>query len=178
MTNKKNKITTIWFTGLSASGKTSLSERLFDSLSQLGINNIVLLDGEAIRDELQNYKFDSQNREQIGIQKAKIALDLNSKGKIVLISGIAHKKQGRREIRGMFNNYYEIFLDCKVEECIKRDFKGQYKKSISGSLPDFIGISEPYEISDEYDLRVNTSEQSIEVCSKLILDCVLSHLRY
>ena len=173
-----NKITTIWFTGLAASGKTSLSERLFDSLSQLDINNIVLLDGEAIRDTLQNYKFDSQNREQIGIQKAKIALDLNSKGKIVLISGIAHKKQWRKDIRGMFNNYFEIFLDCSVEECIKRDFKGHYKKAMSGSLPNFIGITEPYEVSDEYDLRVNTSEQSIEACSKLILDSVLSHLRY
>lgn len=178
MTSTKNKITTIWFTGLSASGKTSLSEILYDSLYKLGIKNIVLLDGEAIRDELKNYEFDSQNREQIGIQKAKIALDLNNKGKIVLISGIAHKKQWRADIRNMFHNYYEIFLDCSVEDCIKRDFKGHYKKAMSGSLPNFIGITESYEISEEYDLRLNTSEQSIEECSKLILDSVLSHLGF
>jgi len=171
------KISTIWFTGLSASGKTTLSQNLFTSLIDLGINNLVLLDGEAIRDQLQNYKFDSQSREQVGIQKSKIALEHNQKGKIVLISGIAHKKKWRSEIRDMFDNYFEIFLDCNVETCIIRDFKGNYKKAISGSINDFVGISEPYEASKGYDLMLDTSECSVEFCSQKILKEVLKHLK-
>ena len=97
------KISTIWFTGLSASGKTTLSQLLFTSLTDLGISNVVLLDGEVMRDQLQNHEYDSKNREKVGIQKAKIALEYNKKGKIVLISGIAHKKKWRSEI---WENYF------------------------------------------------------------------------
>lgn len=171
------KISTIWFTGLSASGKTTLSQNLFNSLIDLSINNVVLLDGEVIRDQLQNYEFDSQSREQVGIQKAQIALEHNQKGKIVLISGIAHKKKWRREIRDKFDNYFEIFLNCNVEKCIERDYKGNYDKAISGSINDFVGISEPYEVSSGYDLMLDTSECSIEFCSQKILQEVLKHLK-
>ncbi len=170
--------TTIWFSGLSASGKTTLSEALFQNLKELGLKNVELLDGETVRNMLKNYNFDKSSREKVGIQKARIALDLNRKGKIVLVSGIAHKRSWRQEIRQMIDNYFEVYLDCNVEDCSKRDYKGNYEKAFSGKLENFIGVSEQYEESDEYDLRVNTSEQSIEECSKLILDSVLSHLGY
>ena len=170
--------TTIWFTGLSASGKSTLSERLYNDLHELGVTNVELLDGESVRDMLKNHSFDKSSREKIGIQKARIALELNKQGKIVLVSGIAHKKRWRKDIREMMENYFEVYLDCDVKECSKRDYKGNYEKAFSGKLENFIGVSEQYEESDEYDLRVNTSEQSIEACSKLILDSVLSHLRY
>ena len=104
----KTKPFTVWFTGLSASGKTTQSELLYDSLKKLGFTNVILLDGESIRDKFKMYKFDSNSREQIGIQKAEIALDLNKEGKIVLISGIAHKKKWRNDIRNMIDNYLAI----------------------------------------------------------------------
>ena len=98
---------TIWFTGLAASGKSTLSERLYNDLQELGLKNVELLDGESVRDKLNMYEFDSDSREQIGIHKAKIALDLNKEGNIVLISGIAHKKKWRNDIRAMFDNYFD-----------------------------------------------------------------------
>ena len=164
---------TIWFTGLSASGKTTLSTKLYNDLKNLGIDNVVLLDGEALRDKLNNHHFDTKNREKIGFQKAKIASDLNDSGKIVLISGIAHKRKWRNDIRNMLKNYFEIFLDCSVENCIKRDFKGHYQKAISGKLKNFIGISESYEVSDKFDLILDTGQLSIEICSEKILKKVL-----
>ena len=171
------KATTIWFTGLSASGKSTLSERLLKDLKQLGLMNIELLDGEAVRDMLKNDNFDKSSREKIGIQKAKIAQELNKQGKIVLVSGIAHKKKWRDDIRVMLDNYYEIFLNCSVEDCSKRDYKGNYQKALSGELDNFIGISEPYEVSDSFDLVVDSGICSIEDCSKKILASVLGFIK-
>ena len=170
------KATTIWFTGLSASGKSTLSDRLFKDLQQLGLMKIELLDGEAVRDMLKNDNFDKPSREKIGIQKAKIAQELNKQGKIVLVSGIAHKKKWRDDIRAMFDNYYEIFLDCSVEDCSKRDYKGNYQKALSGELDNFIGISEPYEVSDSFDLVIDSGICSIEDCSQKILVSVLDFI--
>lgn len=167
---------TIWFTGLSASGKSTLSERLYNDLNELNIKNVELLDGESIRDMLKMYDFDPDSREQIGIYKAKIALNLNKEGKIVLVSGIAHKKKWRNDLRSMFDDYFEIFLDCNLDACIKRDYKGNYQKAISGKLDNFIGISEPYELSGEYNLILDTDKNSIEFCSKEILKSVLSFM--
>ena len=170
------KASTIWFTGLSASGKSTLSERLLKDLRQLGLMNVELLDGEVVRDVLNNQGFDKSSREQIGIQKAKIALELNKQGKIVLVSGIAHKKKWRDDIRLMFDHYYEIYLDCSVEDCSKRDYKGNYQKALSGELDNFIGISEPYEVSDSFDLVVDSGRCSIEDCSQIILTSVLDFI--
>jgi len=172
----KNPPPTIWFTGLSASGKTTLSTQLYKDLKHLGIENVVLLDGDALRDRLKNHNFDTKNRGKIGFQKAKIALELNDSGKIVLISGIAHKRRIRNDIRKMFVNYFEIFLDCSVENCIKRDYKGNYKKAMSGDLKNFIGITESYEVSDKYDLKLDTGKLSIEFCAAKILEIILEYL--
>jgi len=169
---KDKNFGTIWFTGLSASGKTTLSRHLFNDLKKLGNNNIVLLDGEDIRDKLNNYDFDLNSREQVGIQKAKIALEYNKKGKIVLISGIAHKKEWRKDIRDMFENYLEIYLRCDASHCAERDYKGHYKKAIFGEIDDFIGISEPYEESNDADLILDTKKYSADVCANLLLDKV------
>ena len=174
---QKNKGLTIWFTGLSASGKSTQSELLYESLKELEFNNVILLDGESIRDKYKMFEFDSDSREKIGIQKAKIALDLNKDGKIVLITGIAHKKKWRNDIRNMFDNYFEIFLDCSLDNCIDRDYKGNYKKAISGDLDNFIGISESYEDSDGYDLKLDSGIHSVEFCSKKILKEVLNFIQ-
>jgi adenylylsulfate kinase len=168
---------TVWFTGLSASGKSTLSQSLYDSLQKFGIRNVVLLDGESIRDELKSYKFDLSNREKLGIYKAKIARNLNLEGKHVLISGIAHKKEWRKDIRSMIDNYYEIFLDCDVEKCADRDYKGNYKKAFSGELDNFIGVTEQYEISKDVDLVLDTGSYSVEKCLKIMLQELLPLLK-
>ena len=174
---KTFKISTIWFTGLSASGKTTLSTRLHEALFNFGLKNIVLLDGEVVREELGNHNFDIHNREQLGLAKARIAQEHNSRGTIVLISGINHKSKFRRDVRAMFENYYEIFLDCDVNSCAKRDYKGHYKKAQAGLMKDFIGISEPYEKSNSYDLKINTSSNGIDSCADLIFQNVLKYLK-
>jgi adenylylsulfate kinase len=63
-----------------------------------------------------------------------------------------------------------VYLDCDVKECSKRDYKGNYDKAFSGKLENFIGVSEQYEESDEYDLVLHTGRDSIETCSSLLLE--------
>ena len=153
----------IWFTGLSASGKSTLSEKLHAKLKENGIENIVLLDGEYVRDKLKYFKYDTNNRNEIGIEKSKLALDYINRGNHVIITGIAHHKETREKIRNMFPHYYEIYLKCTVGECAKRDFKGNYKKAFGGELNDFIGVSEPYQES-EPELIIETDKYNIDKC--------------
>jgi len=167
-----NKFPTIWFTGLSASGKTTLSSQLLNDLKNLDIENVVLLDGESLRDAMKNYKFDSNSREAIALQKAKIASDLNDKGQIVLVSGISHKKELRNNIRNMIDNYYEVFLECEVAICASRDYKDGYRKAFAGEYDNFIGVTEQYQRSSNVDLTINTGKYSIKSCSSLLLDNV------
>jgi adenylylsulfate kinase len=167
-----NKHTTIWFTGISASGKTTLSTQLYKDLKSCGVNNVVLLDGELIRDEMKNYMFDEKSREEIGLQKAKISHDLNRKGSIVLVSGIAHKSQWRKDVRQLIDNYYEVYLKCDVDICAERDYKDQYSKAFSGKLENFIGVTEQYEESNYSDLTIYTGRDTLEVCSALLLEKV------
>ena len=159
----------IWFTGLSASGKSTLSESLYSELKKLGLKNVILLDGENIRKELNNFNFEASSREEIGFQKAEIALKFNKNNNIVLVTGIAHKKKWRYDVRSMFKNYIEIYLKCSSDACAKRDFKDNYRKAIAGELKNFIGVHEQYEEYEDYDLMVDTEKNSISDCSDIIL---------
>jgi len=171
-----NSFPVIWFTGLSASGKSTLSESLVNSLKNLGVENIILLDGESIREELNNFNFETTSREEIGHQKAKIALKLNKQDNIVIVTGIAHKKQWRQDVRQMFDHYIEIYLKCSSDICAKRDFKDNYRKAHKGELKNFIGVHEQYEEYENYDLMVDTEKNNIPACSEIILEEVLGLL--
>jgi len=172
-TSNKTTPFTFWFTGLSASGKTTLSERLYQDLKDLGLNNIILLDGDIFRDQIKNHNYDSFSRSEIHKKKLELASKLNSEGKIVLISGISHKKETRRMARLCIENYYEIFLSCNVQICAHRDFKNLYSRAFSGEINNFVGVNIEYEVDeDSADLTINTGEKSIEDCAQIILDNV------
>lgn len=167
---------TVWFTGLSASGKSTLSQRLYDDLQSIGVSNVVLLDGEAIRDRIKNFDFDNNSREKIGALKAEICLEENMKGNIVLISGIASKRKWRQDIRNFIPRYFEVYLKCTVDVCAARDFKGHYKKAISGEYENFVGVTEDYEEHEYVDLELDTGLNDIETCSYLLLKTIKEYL--
>ena len=176
--NIENKIApTIWFTGLSASGKTTLSTCLYEDLKSLGIENIVLLDGESVRDKLKNYDFDNISRDEMAYQKAAIAQKLNREGKIVLVSGITHKASSRLKNRENIDHYYEVYLKCDVDVCAKRDYKNQYIRAFAGEYDNFIGVTEQYEESDMADFILYTGLNSLDECSLLLLKNIKTLLR-
>lgn len=156
--------TCFWFTGLSASGKSTLSELLYNEFLNRNILNVKLLDGEDIRDQLKLNGYKTSDRNEIGITKAKLALDYINKGNHVIITGIAHHKDTREKIRNIFSNYFEIYLKCDVSICSERDYKGNYSRAMNGELPNFVGISEQYEESAP-ELTIRTDIKSIDDCS-------------
>jgi adenylylsulfate kinase len=167
---------TIWFTGLSACGKSTLSQKLYDDLVSIGVENVVLLDGEVLRERIKDKNFDNNSREKIGVIKAEIALRENQKGNIVLISGIASKRKWRQDIRDMIDRYFEVYLKCSAAACAERDYKGHYKKAIAGEYENFAGITEEYEEHEFVDLQLDTGTSAIEYCSGVLLDKVKEYL--
>lgn len=176
LSDEKLNVATIWLTGLTASGKSTLSERLYQDLVQRGIINVVLLDGEAVRNELKNHNYTTDDRNAVGIAKAEIALKYNKQGQIVIITGIAHHRETRDKIRHLFENYSEVYLKCTAEDCANRDFKGHYKKAFAGEYEDFIGVTEPYEES-EPDLILDTATNSIDECADKLYNYTMTLLR-
>ena len=159
---------TIWITGLSTSGKTTLGERLEKELLSRGIENVVLLDGEVVRERLRDFRYASSDRKSIAFKKAELALEHNKEGKIVIVTGITHQRETRAKLREYLGRFMEVYLKCPVEVCAARDYKGQYQKAYAGELENFVGVSVPYEESDP-ELVLDTDKKSVEECSAILL---------
>ncbi len=173
---KVKKAGTIWITGLAASGKTTLAKRLAQDLERLGIKKVIVLDGEEVREKLEEFGYLTEDRNAIGIKKAMLALKYNQNGTNVIITGIAHHRETREKIRNMFNHYAEVFLDCTVEACAKRDYKGHYEKAFKGEYKNFIGVTEPYQKSSQTELVLNTASLPIDQCAKRLLEFTLEFI--
>jgi len=145
MTMKQSSAFTLLFTGLPASGKTTLSQMTKERLVEKGLS-VELFDGDVIRKQLGNpFGYSPEGRELNLKILGLMAQILNKHGVIAIIAAIAPYRKIRDFLRQTINNYVEIYLDCPVEECIKRDPKGLYKKAMAGEIKEFTGISAPYE---------------------------------
>ena len=173
------KIGTIWISGLTASGKTTLGKLLFQDLKKYGINNIKFLDGDELRSLMtKKYGRDLKDRYKILKEYIKITIKENKKGNIVIISTISHKTDMRMLARREINNFMEVNLECSVRACSQRDYKGLYSKMKNRSKDFFPGISEPYEFSESPELIINTENNSIEFCRKIMFNKAIKHLSF
>jgi len=152
----------IWITGLSASGKSTLAEGFYRKLKKLKYQNVVLLDGEDLRKHSSRvYGYSLEERAASSLEDISIVKSFYDQGKFVILSTISPQRSIRAHARKMFTNFYEVFLDCSVEICSKRDYKGHYAKALSGELKNFVGIDQTYEVSDDPELTINTDEKNI-----------------
>ncbi|MAF20389.1 MAG: adenylyl-sulfate kinase, partial [Parcubacteria group bacterium] len=149
LVDQKLNVGTIWITGLSASGKSTLGGKLFSDLKAIGVNNVKLLDGEDIREEFgDTFGYATNERNAILEKTIQMARECNDNGNIAIVSTISHKRSIRQKARDAITNFMEVFLDCPLEVCVKRDYKGHYQKALNGDYENFIGITESYETSD------------------------------
>ncbi len=168
---------TIWITGVSASGKSTLGGKLFNDLKAIGVNNVKLLDGEAIREELgETHGYMTDERNAILGKTIQMASKYNENGIIVIVTAISHKRDIRQKARDTITNFMEVFLNCPLEVCIERDYKGHYQKALNGEYENFIGVTESYETSDSPELVINTKSLTIEECQRLLLGEVVRFL--
>ena len=179
MNSTKFKAITILITGYSASGKTTLGTLLKSDLEKEGINNVVLLDGEAVRKKLNNNKYLVKDRNSLGIHKARLALECNQEGKIAIITGIYHDRNIREKVRQLIDNYLEVFLECSAKVCASRDYKGHYKKALNGEYSNFVGVTEPYQKSINYppEIVIDTTKNTINESAATLLSFTLKYLK-
>ena len=169
----------LWFTGLSGSGKSTLSDRVEQELYNKGYKTY-LLDGDNIRHGLNNnIDFTEEGRREnirrIG-EVSKLFLDA---GIIVLTAFISPFREDRDRVRALVNpgEFIEIHVDCPLEVCESRDVKGLYAKARKGEIPNFTGISSPFEPPLQAEITVYTDTDTLDTCVNKILDYTYKRIK-
>lgn len=163
---------TLWFTGLSASGKSTVAREVEDQLYNRGLHAYVL-DGDNIRHRLNSdLGFSPEHRVENIRRIGEVAHLFNSVGLIVMCAFISPYQKDRDKARGMEEDgrFAEVYCRCSLEECERRDPKGLYIKARAGKIPDFTGISAPYEEPENPELIVDTDQLTIKECAAKVLE--------
>ncbi len=161
----------LWFTGLSGSGKSTIANALDDELNKLG-KKTYILDGDNIRMGLnKDLSFSPEDRKENIRRISEVAKLFADSGTIVLTAFISPYIADRQDARDLIgDDFKEVFVDTDVEECIKRDPKGLYKKALAGEIKGFTGIDAPYEkpTMAEVTLKNMSISESVEYLLKFI----------
>lgn len=171
---------TIFITGISISGKSTLGRCLKENLIKSGIDNVLLLDGEEIREQLakrgKHYGYSTEERNKVALEIAHMAMEYNRKGIVCVICSICHLKEIRKQMRSIIGNVMEVYLDCPVSICAQRDYKGHYTKAFKGLYDNFVGVTEPYQVSEHIELIIHTDKNSINECTEILFQKVKDFL--
>ncbi len=170
---------TIWFTGLSGSGKSTLSVALEERLYQMGCRTY-RLDGDNVRTGLnRDLAFSPEDRIENIRRIGEVAKLFRDAGIINLTAFISPYRQDRHMARNLSqrdeNDFLEVFVDAPLDVCEQRDPKGLYKKARAGSIPNFTGISAPYEAPEYPEIHIRTDETSIEQGVDQIVAYLIEH---
>jgi adenylyl-sulfate kinase len=160
---------TVWFTGLSGSGKSTLAELLVDVLEQRG-HRYELLDGDVVRTHLsKGLGFSKEDRDANILRIGWVAERLTYHGAAVVCSAISPYREARDQVRASIPAFVEVYVQCSVEECARRDRKGLYEKAFRGEITGFTGVDDPYEPPENPELVVDTERLSPEECLDLLV---------
>jgi adenylyl-sulfate kinase len=176
--SKKHPGLVVWFTGLSGSGKSTLSKGLLALLKESGVVSC-LLDGDIIRTGLcSDLGYSLGDRAENIRRVCEVCRLLSKAGVITLVAMISPVRADRERARAFFSprEFVEIFVDSPLELCEQRDVKGLYARARAGQIPNFTGISSPYEAPLRPDLQVDTAFNSYEASLKLVAECLLEFL--
>ena len=161
---------TLWFTGIPASGKTTLSMAVERELRRRGLRFVQRLDGDIVRQDLtRDLGFSKEDRDENIRRVAFVASLLSKNGVATLCAFVSPYREARRLAREKCHNFIEVYVKCPVEVAIKRDPKGLYKKALAGQIKNFTGIDDPYEEPENPEIVVETDKLSIEECVERIM---------
>ncbi|HEY9099869.1 MAG TPA: adenylyl-sulfate kinase [Thiobacillus sp.] len=156
---------TVFFTGLSGAGKSTLARALAARLMEMGGRSVTLLDGDIVRRHLSSELGFSKAHRDINVRRIGfVASEITKNRGIAICAPIAPYQQTRRDVRGMIEavgGFVEIYVATPIETCESRDRKGLYAKARAGLIPEFTGVSDPYEIPETPELAIDTTHLGI-----------------
>lgn len=164
---------TLWLTGLSSAGKSTLARHVSESLRDAGYK-VESLDGDVVRQRLcKDLGFSKHDRDE-NIRRIGFVAELLSRhGVIVIVSAISPYRAVRDEMRGQLPNFVEVYVNAPLEICEQRDIKGLYRRARAGEFQGMTGIDDPYEPPLAPDLECRTDLETIEQS----VDKILAHIR-
>jgi adenylyl-sulfate kinase len=160
---------TLWFTGLSGAGKSTISTMVAQRLRELGLR-VELLDGDVVRTNLsKGLGFSKEDRDE-NVRRIGFVCELLSRhGVIAIAAAISPYRAIRDEVRSKTANFVEVYVECPLDTLVQRDVKGLYKKAIAGEITNFTGVSDPYEPPLNPEVVVKTSQETPEQSVTAIL---------
>jgi sulfate adenylyltransferase len=167
----------LFFTGLSGSGKSTLARALMDRILEQGSRSVTSLDGDVVRRHLSaGLTFSKGDRETNIRRIGWVAAEISRHGGLAVCSPIAPFDETRQQVRAMVEDaggaFFLVHVATPLEECERRDRKGLYAKARRGEIPEFTGISSPYEVPEDADVRVDTTGRSVEDALDDVIDAL------
>lgn len=160
---------TVWFTGLPCSGKSTLARRLERALQQRG-RRCWVLDGDEVRTRIcKGLGFSREDRDENIRRIAYVARAITHAGGIAITCAISPYRAVRAQARAEIGRFLEVFTDAPLEECIRRDVKGMYRRALAGELKNFTGVSDPYEPPEAPEVHLHTDRETEDACVEKIL---------
>ncbi|HEV7677989.1 MAG TPA: adenylyl-sulfate kinase [Candidatus Dormibacteraeota bacterium] len=166
---------TVWFTGLSGAGKSTLANALEAELRAQG-RRVEVLDGDVVRENLsKGLGFSKEDRDTNIRRIGFVAHLLTRNGVTVLVSAISPYREVRDEVRAMIGRFIEVHVDCEMDELVRRDVKGLYKKALAGEIANFTGVSDPYEAPLHPEVVADSSKETVAESLARVLDAIQSY---
>lgn len=159
----------LFLTGLSGAGKTTIAKAVQQKLKETGVA-AVMLDGDEIRKAVQLTGFDEESRKKHNLNVGHMASLFEEQGNIVIVALISPYDDIRNQIRGMCNNFYEVYVSTDIKVCMERDPKGLYAKAIKGEIKEFTGISAPYFPPANPELSIDTAVLTIGQSTEMVFE--------
>lgn len=174
---KLKKGLTLWFTGLSGAGKSTIASNLYKKLSAKENDlAIEILDGDEVREHLcKDLSFSKEDRFTNIERIAFLASKISKHRVLVLVPVIAPYKEARELARSLNENFCEVFVKAKLDTVIGRDVKGLYKKALNNEIENFTGISDPYEEPENPDILIESDALTVEESVNKVIDYLVEN---
>ena len=167
---------TVWFTGLSGAGKTTISKSVCAELLTRGYR-VEMLDADVVRKQFwPDLGFSKADRDENIRRIGFLAQLLTRNGIIALAAAISPYRAARHEVRDRIGRFIEIHVDAPLHVCEERDPKGLYRKARAGDLQGFTGIDDPYEAPFNPDIRCATDQETVNTCRDQVISAILKYL--